>query len=226
MCSQVHLRMCTVIKSLVINKMEAGLFECSICNHYTATTMAAVLKHVGCVHAHEPNFHIICGINECPRTYKNYHSFRKHLTRNHPDCISSHQIVTHSQRLDESPHDNSVYFDDNAMVESRESTNNHSAALFILKTKEVLNISQTATDQILNDVTEMIENTVSQIELRVSSILTANGSSMNDIKGLRDIFGDQDLRNPFHAIKTQYMQQKYFQDHLGLVVITNNLITN
>ena len=112
------------------------------------------------------------------------------------------------------------------MVESRESTNNHSAALFILKTKEVLNISQTATDQILNDVTEMIENTVSQIESRVSSILTANGSSMNDIKGLRDIFGDQDLRNPFHAIKTQYMQQKYFQDHLGLVVITNNLITN
>ena len=62
MCSQVHLRMCTVIKSLVINKMEVGLFECSICNHYTATTMAAVLKHVGCVHAHELNFHIICGI--------------------------------------------------------------------------------------------------------------------------------------------------------------------
>ena len=45
------------------------------------------------------------------------------------------------------------------------------------------NISQTGTDQILNDVTEMIENTVSRMELRFSSILTANGFSMKDIKG-------------------------------------------
>ena len=55
-------------------------YTCVICNHFCgATSMTGVLKHIGLVHAHEPNFHVSCGIKGCPRTYKNYYSFRKHL---------------------------------------------------------------------------------------------------------------------------------------------------
>ena len=53
-------------------------YTCVICNHFCATSMTGVLKHIGLVHAHEPNFHVSCGIQGCPRTYKNYYSFRKH----------------------------------------------------------------------------------------------------------------------------------------------------
>ena len=199
--------------------MAAESYICSICNHFTTTTMAAVLKHVGCVHAHEPNFHIVCGIQGCPRTYKNYHSFRKHLRRHHPDCMSSNEtervIATDDTIIDDV---------DCSMIEEVEVTEHaeetrqerkKSAALFVIKTKEVLNISQTATDQILNDVSDMMRNTVHHVERKVSCVLAANNITVGE--ELHKIFNEH-LENPFCGLETQYAQQKYFRDHLGLVV--------
>lgn len=130
--------------------------------------MAAVLRHVGCVHAHEPNFHIVCGINGCPCTYKNYYSFCKHLHRSHPLCMSTHEMSTHQMLSGDSREDLGDTFSESTSyyvpVEGTEVTEEaarHSAALFIIKTKEVLNITQTATSQIVNDVSEMMRNTVS-----------------------------------------------------------------
>lgn len=45
---------------------------------------------------------------------------------------------------------------------------------FIIKTKEVLNTTQTATYQIVNDVSEMLRNTLSQVATKVLSVLAAH----------------------------------------------------
>ena len=46
---------------------------------------------LGAVHSHDPNFLITCGVCGCVRTYKNYHSFRKHLWRDHREKINDSQ---------------------------------------------------------------------------------------------------------------------------------------
>ena len=49
--------------------------------------MDAVLRHIGSVHSHQAGFEVVCGIQGCPRTYKNYHSFLKHLRRKHLEAV-------------------------------------------------------------------------------------------------------------------------------------------
>lgn len=102
-------------------------------------------------------------------------------------------------------HDNSMKNFDESSTSTTESTTaivssctadhdkHRSAALFIIKTKEVLSISQTATDEILSNVTEMIQCTFSQIEAKVSNLLAVKGTSMSDIPDLIDVFYDKDL---------------------------------
>ena len=73
-------------------------YVCSLCDHFSATSTGGILRHIGAIHAYEPNFHLVCGIDGCPRTYKNYHSFRKHLQRTHPtsfvDADSERELET------------------------------------------------------------------------------------------------------------------------------------
>lgn len=42
-----------------------------------------VLRHIGAVHSYEPHFQVQCGIDSCPKTYKKYTSWRKHILHQH-----------------------------------------------------------------------------------------------------------------------------------------------
>ena len=41
------------------------------------------MRHYYSVHCNSPNFFVKCDINSCPATYRRYHSFYKHVVRNH-----------------------------------------------------------------------------------------------------------------------------------------------
>ena len=47
--------------------MEEERYACSLCHTFSAKSMSTVLRHIGSVHAHEPNFHTVCGVNGCSR---------------------------------------------------------------------------------------------------------------------------------------------------------------
>ena len=65
--------------------MECEEYTCSMC---TAANMSVILRHIGTVHSHQAGFRVVCGIRDCPRTYDNYHSFRKHLRRKHIETLA------------------------------------------------------------------------------------------------------------------------------------------
>ncbi len=48
-----------------------------------------MLRHIGSVHSYEPGFQITCGVEGCARTYSNFRSFQKHLTRQHKAVLES-----------------------------------------------------------------------------------------------------------------------------------------
>ena len=43
----------------------------NLCVHFVAFTLALSLSHLFRYHASDPNFHLLCGINGCSKTYRN-----------------------------------------------------------------------------------------------------------------------------------------------------------
>ena len=95
---------------------------------------------------------------------------------------------------------------------------NHNPAIFILKTKEVLNLSQSATNIILHDVAEIVQQTVTKLQARVCGVLSINSIDTNAFTGLNEVFQDQTILDPFYGLHSEYMQQKYYQGHFMIVV--------
>lgn len=46
-----------------------------------------LIQHIGLIHAHEANFTITCGLNDCKSTFTKYESFRRHVYRRHRDRV-------------------------------------------------------------------------------------------------------------------------------------------
>ena len=45
------------------------------------------------VHAHDPAFHVVCGIAGCARSFTNFYSFKKHLYRKHQDYLDISEVM-------------------------------------------------------------------------------------------------------------------------------------
>ena len=118
---------------------------------FAAASLKAIIRHIGAVHSSDPNFQVTCGINEYPRTYKCFHSFRRHFYLDH-----HHSSVEVSQTI-ETDADSLINVDDNASdndfsVNSTAATHSdmkRQAALFLLKAREV---SQTALEGLLSEI--------------------------------------------------------------------------
>ena len=91
----------------------------------------------------------------------------------------------------------------------------HNAALFVLKTREVLNILETATSQILQDVTNVFRQSFSEMESKLSDILSSNCVQPDILQGFKEVFQDPD---PFVNLHSKYVQDMYFSEKMGLVV--------
>jgi hypothetical protein len=62
----------------------ATLYKCNFCYGFTTAELDRLLNHVGRCHSAEPNFHAVCGLDDCTRTYTSYHAYRNHVRKHHP----------------------------------------------------------------------------------------------------------------------------------------------
>ena len=58
-------------------------YRCSICLEFVSVSIQTLVKHIGRIHRSEPNFHVVCGIEGCSKTFKKFLSFNNHLIRKH-----------------------------------------------------------------------------------------------------------------------------------------------
>ena len=72
-------------------KGQGGLhgekYRCNLFVHFVAFTLALFLNHLVRYHTSDPNFHVLCGINGCSKTYRNCISFKNHIKRKHADLL-------------------------------------------------------------------------------------------------------------------------------------------
>ena len=69
------------------NQSSSHCWRCPLCSFFAAPGPKGVLRHIGSIHAHEHSFHITCGVQGCPRSYSNYHSYKKHMYKKHRDVL-------------------------------------------------------------------------------------------------------------------------------------------
>ena len=197
---------------------------CWICYSAAAPTLKGVVRHMAVAHAHDPQFYIRCGIQECSRTYSKFYSFKKHLYRKHREHLDINSTVTSLPQNSGSSLCDPDYEDSTSLcntgVETSTSQLYHKKqmALFLLKLKEVRKVSQTAIDGLVSDFTMIIQQVVSQLQNDVSMCLQENGLHFTSIKGLLEIFSDSLKINPFAQLESKFLQEKFYKDHLDLLV--------
>lgn len=169
------------------------------------------------MHAHDPNFHVKCGVNGCLRTYQNYRSFRKHLKR----CHSGVDIT--GSLCEDDPEDPEEM--ETPEMDVTTASNDHwssdhlrSNALLLLKAREIHKIPQNAVDDLTSDFAEMCTRELETLQKRLTSCLRNNGIDPKGINGFTKIFSESKLCNIFQGLNSRHLQDKYFMECLNLVV--------
>lgn len=131
-------------------------FNCQICGKVSRECYLGILRHIRSVHSFEPNFHILCGLdNGCPATYSVFESFRSHVYKKHRESLlssdtndnsgSSHQEGVAVALVDtgtDNGHDKIEEFENDSDEENPTVDNAKMAAMFILRTTEIQRTSQ------------------------------------------------------------------------------------
>ncbi len=200
-------------------------YRCSVCLEFVADSIHLLIKHIGRIHRNEPNFHVVCGIDSCAKTYKNFLSFRNHLIR-------KHNIVTNKERdrsLNDDENDN-IYrsndgngeqdpVEEEFDLETEEINLSRANALCILKFKEKACVPQTVVNSFVNNATEIAQTSVDLLRSGVYNCLQKAGININTVPGLNDLFEqDNPISNPFKGIDKEPLQYKYYKDNFNLVV--------
>jgi hypothetical protein len=211
------------------------LYRCNLCVHFTCETLRLLIRHLARVHKNDPGFHVIRGIDECPRTYTNFFSLRNHFQRKHGDLLrqESENLPTAIQGDDDDIHeattdDDSDQNDDNDQqhqapaefnLAEEAHRNTRCNALCLLQIKDEGKIPQTVVESIAKNATTIVDNNVDIVRSGVESCLQNAGLQMHDIPGLEDIFDSESpARKPFEGCNNEASQTQYYKRNFNLVV--------
>ena len=178
------------------------------------------MRHIGYVHAHDPNFNVVCGIEGCSRSYGNFLSYKRHLYREHRHVFNLEVYESgaggsaDSSNLDQDDIDDDVTA--TASIESAQASRRKRAAMFVLKTSEVHRLPLAMMESLLPDISTLVEHATLQIQERLLDAISREPSITEQI--IRSICQDEDITNPFSGMETTYKHTQYFKDYLNMIV--------
>lgn len=201
---------------------------------FIALNIALVVNHYGRYHRHDPDFYVTCKVDGCIASYRKFEGYKSHLRRHHKEidfCVEQAENAPNNTTEVDREHLN---FEETLMgIDEEERCGppvdeidlQKQNALFLLKTKEIHQLTQKATDSVVSDATCIVKNAVEQLKLRVENCLDSAEIRFNDIPGLEDVFkADSPECNPFNGLQTKTEQKRYFRENFGLVVSSRAFI--
>ena len=216
--------------------------KCQICPAFYTLTIAMMLSHLIRVHGSDPYFSVKCDVPGCQHTFRKPRSYQSHLRRQHGD-FDLHApirvldgINEGAQRRDLEEEDEEIPVDtlEDAVInegnlydkiEDRFEEKKKTDALFLLQTKEVNRLTQKATDNIMDNVTSLVKDTVEILNMGVQNRLDSAGLRFDAVPGLEELFeDDHQISNPFRHVNTEHKQAAYFKENFNLVVGVDMII--
>ena len=195
-------------------------FTCNICHRFAASTTEAVLRHVYAVHSADPGFSLQCGINGCSRSFTVFKSFRQHVRRRHKDFADNSDDDEEEDEREDERDDMEIENGDSGIPEAESEASaaeeprvdlKRNAALFLLKMKEINRVSQTALDEIVGDVTDLLEVRLSQLKEDLLAELDPEAAESITTK-------IDEIAQPFKDLESRHLQESYFLKELDMLV--------
>ena len=213
----------------------AMAYRCNLCVHFVALTLALFLNHLVRYHTSDPNFHVLCGINGCSKTYRNCISFKNHIKRKHADLLLAEKNgeaaeqendtndVNGDSSASEMDEDSGETYDSTSLPQfdfHREAEEiRRAGALYVLKMKHKDRASQTAVNSFIENTTGIVRTSIDILKAGLMNRLDTAGIDFNAVPGLPELFKEDSLaRNPFSGLLNEHQQNNYFKDHFNLVV--------
>lgn len=204
------------------------------CSHLSFSTFKRYLIHARNYHIHEPNFKIRCPVGSCFRSYVLISSLTSHIRRKHGGEINGENFL--DNQLDDSC-DNQQNENENGVFdglqplpfpEGQEEPDDcvgqggisvKKMALFALKTQEFNRLSDIATDTVLENTQQLLEQNQSHLKKQVEKCIKNAGIDLKNIEGLEDLLGpQQDVPEFAKKLRTSKDRNKYLRDTLNMVV--------
>ena len=198
----------------------AQTWLCPLCHTFAARNFKGVSRHIGSVHSHEANFHVTCGLGGCPRSYKNYHSYKKHLYKQHRDILevddyvpndSSSLSIQPAESIFEPPY-NEVE-DDVGLCDSSQRKKKESA-LFLMKSLTVSKISNTALDNLIGDISIIVDSQLQVVQDKLRTALLSKGLEFDD--ELTSLF--QNCTPPFEGLQSVFLREEFYKENMNYLV--------
>ena len=199
-------------------------FRCSVCLEFVSESIQTLVKHIGRIHRNEPNFHVVCGIDGCAKTFKNFLSFKNHLIRKHNIVAKNDKNVNIIEDRDNDNGINGVIDDvpqhENAFDLNNEGINlSRANALCVLKFKEKGRVPQTVVDSFVENATQVTQTSIDLLKAGVTNCLHKAGINVDTLPELQDLFDENNpISNPFNGIDKESLQYKYYKEKFNLVV--------
>ena len=91
-------------------------------------------------------------------------------------------------------------------------------ALFLLKAKEVHNLSQRALDGLITDMTILLQQYTVYFKADIERYLCNLELNITECTEIQNIFSNLEQIDPFQGLHSKFMQEKVFREQFGLVV--------
>ena len=97
-------------KMSVAIQLHSRLHQCWLCSSYASLSFPDVVRHIGSIHSHHPNFHVTCCLDGCVAQFRSFAAYKSHLYRTHSNIIRLQQFPPNFHNQLESFVDEGMYF--------------------------------------------------------------------------------------------------------------------
>ena len=89
-------------------------------------------------------------------------------------------------------------------------------ALFLLKSVTFLKLSELALDNLIQDITVLLEGKVKKLRESLTEVVSRKGIQIDD--SITSIFQDHRLITPFQGLRTEYCRKRYYREKMACIV--------
>ena len=200
--------------------------SCQLC-HLFLPDLRANISHIRQVHAKQPNFSLVCGIQECSQQF-NSHVYRAHTDSvgldtsvspaEDPECLNqipscSSESAFPAYVFESNDLPDEIQYDIWHLLGVEQQHEQREAAKFLLKLKEICRVSERTVGEVISSYRHLFAHSLRVVKANVKDSLGQVGVRMSDISG-----SFNDVPDVFEGLHTSYLQEKYFRDHFNLYV--------
>ncbi len=179
-----------------------------------------LIQHIGLIHAHEANFTITCGLNDCQSTFTKYESFRRHVYRKHTERVL---------RPDNDDGNIEVVDEDFDQPRTHTVTENHPCMdellknfkenlfKFVLKCREKNHLPLSVQEEIVDDVNFLLCFFKENYDAFIAYHLQKSGFDMSQSPEMKRVIQSNDFFDEASkAIRSPYMIKDHCKSKLNM----------